>query len=94
VTGLFAILLFAAIVATYFLPFIVACRHHKRNAAAIGMLNFFLGWTFLGWVIALIWAFKVDAVDVYRTHRADAVIHAEAEYDMVGRRIDGSGKSS
>ena len=59
-TGFVAILLVVAIVATYFLPFITACRRHKRNAAAIGMLNFFLGWTFLGWVIALVWAYVED----------------------------------
>lgn len=44
----------------YFWPFIHALRHHKVDAAAIGMLNLFLGWTFLGWVVALVWAYKVD----------------------------------
>jgi len=27
------------------------------NMDAILILNLFLGWTFLGWVIALVWAF-------------------------------------
>ena len=29
----------------------------KRNLISIGLLNFFLGWTVIGWIIALIWAF-------------------------------------
>ena len=44
----------------YFLPVIVAWSRWHRNEYAIGMLNTFLGWTFLGWVIALVWAFTDD----------------------------------
>ena len=38
----------------YFLPTIVGRK--KENKMAIFVLNFFLGWTFIGWVIALVWA--------------------------------------
>ena len=40
----------------YFLPGIVAHirDHHQKNA--IVLLNLFLGWTLLGWVVALVWA--------------------------------------
>ena len=40
----------------YFLPFIVASNNKHRQANAICVLNVFLGWTVLGWVIALVWA--------------------------------------
>jgi len=40
----------------YFIPAFVAHYRHHRNAMAIGFLNLFLGWTFLGWVISLVWA--------------------------------------
>jgi len=43
----------------YFLPTIIG--RNKVNATAIFMLNLFLGWTFLGWVIALIWACTQDS---------------------------------
>jgi hypothetical protein len=43
------------ILGIYFLPTIVAGRHH--NSGAIFVLNLLLGWTFVGWVIALVWAF-------------------------------------
>jgi hypothetical protein len=38
----------------YFIPAIVGRK--KRHAIAIFWLNFFLGWTVVGWIAALIWA--------------------------------------
>ena len=43
-----------ALGALYFLPAIVASK--KRNYTAILILNLLLGWTLIGWVIALVWA--------------------------------------
>ena len=40
----------------YFLPSIVASSNKHRNTAGIVILNLFLGWTLLGWVVALIWS--------------------------------------
>ena len=40
----------------YFLPAIIAENRMHPNAEAVAVLNFFLGWTFIGWVIALVWA--------------------------------------
>jgi len=40
----------------YFLPSINARSRHHNNAAAICMLNFFLGWTGLGWIAAIVWS--------------------------------------
>lgn len=44
----------------YFLPAIIAFARSKRDAGSILVLNFFLGWTAIGWVIALVWALKQD----------------------------------
>ena len=44
----------------YFLPSIIAVARSKRDTAAIFVLNLFLGWTAIGWVIALVWALKQD----------------------------------
>lgn len=38
----------------YFLPTLVSLKH--RQQFAIFLLNLLLGWTVLGWIIALIWA--------------------------------------
>jgi Superinfection immunity protein len=50
----------------YFLPFIVALARSKRDVLGIFLLNFFLGWTVIGWVVALIWAAKQDVVYMMR----------------------------
>ena len=44
----------------YFLPTIIASTNHKKNAKAIYTLNLLLGWTFLGWVVAAVWASMKD----------------------------------
>lgn len=49
-------LIFTTMALAYFLPSIVADHRKHRNATAIAVLNLFLGWTFAGWVIALVWA--------------------------------------
>jgi uncharacterized membrane protein YqaE (UPF0057 family) len=43
----------------YFLPCIVGWSK-KHNAGAIFMLNLLLGWTAIGWIVALIWAMTDD----------------------------------
>lgn len=45
-------------VCIYFLPTIAG--RDKENASAIFLLNLFLGWTFIGWVVALVWAATRD----------------------------------
>ena len=40
----------------YFLPAIIASSRSHPNSTAITLLNLFLGWTALGWIVALIWA--------------------------------------
>ena len=44
----------------YFLPSIIALARGKRDLLAIFLLNFFLGWSVIGWFVALIWAAKND----------------------------------
>ena len=45
----------------YFLPSIVALARSKRDLLGIFLLNLFLGWSVIGWVVALVWAVKADA---------------------------------
>ena len=44
----------------YFVPTVVAFRRRHPQIMAIAVLNLFLGWTFLGWLGALIWALVVS----------------------------------
>lgn len=50
----------------YFLPTIVALIKSKRDAVAILLLNLFLGWSVIGWIIALVWAARNDVPVVAR----------------------------
>ena len=51
----------------YFLPSNVSLARSKRNTLSIFFLNLFLGWTLIGWVVALVWAVKAD--DPHRVDR-------------------------
>ena len=50
----------------YFLPSVIALARSKRDLLAIFLLNLFLGWTFIGWIVALVWAAKADVPVVAR----------------------------
>src|SRR5258708_7290805 len=54
------VVVLAICVGIYFIPYIIAKSNKKQNAGAIGALNFFLGWTLVGWVVALVWAMSKD----------------------------------
>jgi len=54
--NLFEIMWVVLIFGFYFLPFLIAALRQHKNVLAIFLLNFALGWTFLGWIAALIWS--------------------------------------
>ena len=45
---------------SYFLPTVIAMLRGKSNTFAILLLNLFLGWTFIGWIVALVWSATSD----------------------------------
>jgi len=47
---------FYLVLAAYFFPTIVALVRRHHNIGVVLVLNLFLGWTFLGWVLALVMA--------------------------------------
>jgi len=59
----------------YFLPAIIASARRHNQRVAILWLNLFLGWTFLGWIAAFVWAFTnpiVSPVNDARSSPSDA----------------------
>lgn len=44
----------------YFLPTIVAVSRKVTNQGSIFVINFFLGWSFIGWVVALAMACRTS----------------------------------
>jgi len=51
-----AVLIVVVSFTIYFLPAIVAAQRGHRHIMAIFVTNLFLGWTFIGWVAALVWS--------------------------------------
>lgn len=40
----------------YLLPAIIAFSKNRHNKTAVLVLNIFLGWTLIGWIVSLVWA--------------------------------------
>ena len=56
------LLIIVAVILIYFVPSFVAFGR-ERNGGAI-VLNLFLGWTLVGWVVALAWAASLPRKEV------------------------------
>jgi hypothetical protein len=54
--AVFVISLLIVVVVIYLLPTIVARHNHHPKGDGSAILNIFLGWTLIGWVVALVWA--------------------------------------
>lgn len=55
--GPFEFIIFVLITLFYFAPTVIAFLRSHHNRLPIFLLNFFLGWTFIGWVASLVWSF-------------------------------------
>ena len=66
-------ILFAVGIFIYFLPAYLADVNDSDRSVEIFILNFFLGWTVLGWVGALIWAYTNNP------SKAPIIINAKLE---------------
>lgn len=40
----------------YWLPTLIAVARRTRSALGVAVVNCFLGWTVIGWIVALVWA--------------------------------------
>ena len=72
--GTFGMVVFlAVVVAVYFIPNWVASARKHPNANAIFVTNLLLGWTIVGWVVALVWAFTTIKPQEVATEKAPEV---------------------
>lgn len=46
--------------AGYLLPWAIAVTRGKASSTTIGVVTLLLGWTLVGWVVALIWSLRSD----------------------------------
>jgi hypothetical protein len=53
---------FLIVLVLYFLPSIIAVARKVRRQGSVVVINLFLGWTFIGWVVALAMACRTRRV--------------------------------
>ncbi len=58
--GISVLLIIICIFAFYLIPTIIAFSEKKKNTSSIAVVNIFLGWTLIGWIVALAWAVSKD----------------------------------
>ncbi|WP_081680549.1 superinfection immunity protein [Cellulomonas sp. URHD0024] len=68
----------ALLTSFYMLPWAVAATRGRSNQAAVGVVNLLLGWTFVGWIVALVMA--CSAHQVVAAPVAVFVGHVQASY--------------
>ena len=78
------VLLFIA----YWYPTLLAMKRHHRDKGSIFVVNLFFGWTFIGWVVALVWA---ASGNVEQDHvPQEVIVRFEPNYRNTPRFIEGS----
>jgi hypothetical protein len=55
-----AVFVVIIVIGAYFLPTIVAVARKVTNQGSVAVINFFLGWTLIGWVVALAMACRTS----------------------------------
>jgi hypothetical protein len=51
------------VIILYLIPTYIAIQRKHPNVLPIAIINIFLGWTYIGWVITLAWAcYKIEGI--------------------------------
>ncbi len=62
--GLMQIVFYVALLALYLLPIYEASKRRHPRIVPISLIDVFLGWTVIGWIVALVWAVRRSVVSV------------------------------
>lgn len=65
----------------YMLPWAIAATRGKSNQPAIALVNFFLGWSIIGWIVALVMACQAHQVI---GHSGPTVVMAQPTASLPG----------
>jgi|SRR5699024_9373145 len=83
ILGIVILLIFMVVgIAFYLLPAIIGFVRKKDNAISILLLNLFLGWSLIAWVVALVWATTKDSSQqqvIIQNHHASGPTSGSAE---------------
>jgi hypothetical protein len=74
------------ILALYFAPTIVAMCRRVTNTGSVVVVNLFLGWTLIGWVVALAMACRTERMEPIETSRRREVVPRSLGPIAEGRR--------
>ena len=66
--GAGGLMLLAAMIVAYMFPTLVARTREHPQKVGIGVLNFFLGVSGIGWVVALVWAVTTTREPIVQVH--------------------------
>ncbi len=69
----------------YLLPAINAKSRKHPSTGAIFLLNIFLGWTVIGWLVALIWSATATSTHVTATANSIGTTTGEDKYQKLER---------
>ena len=61
--SIFGIFMLVLLLFIYFIPAFVATQRKHVAVSAITLINLFLGWTLIGWLVSLIWAYSGQGDD-------------------------------
>jgi hypothetical protein len=86
---IFWLLLMGIATPMYFLPTIIAVLQHRSNVAAVAVINALLGWSFVGWIVALVMALTEDTQPVQVVH-----VVQQMGYMPIGTQIERIGEPS
>ena len=78
----------------YLTPTIVVFLRKKKDVTKIILVNIFLGWTVVGWILAVIWAFGMDDEKPVRTTPAGGEKHKTGTTHGAGAKSDGTIKKA
>lgn len=83
-----AFLLLTLMVIIYFIPTLIAGKRGHPQGTPIFLLNLFAGWTFIGWLAALIWSSSAIAEPAASMAPASTDLHDEDRYQKLAKLAD------
>ena len=75
------IIIYVVLALIYFLPALVAWRRKSPNLVTVLIVNLLAGWTVIGWLLPLWWAFKREK---FKTPTSDTSGYSSWDRDFAG----------
>lgn len=64
----------------YMLPWAIAATRHKSNTAVIALINLLLGWSLVGWIVALVMSVTTEPQPVVYVNTAVLPPHQQVQH--------------